>query len=162
MSTARGETKFFKIKQVCHSTPQRRRSSTEVCYQALKEEKKKRPRKVILTVKQLSLIKPVLTPKVEISDELFLPLFLFSLTSNGSLAAPGSPQPHVPRWNPTRQCLGAQCSRSERRSFAPHRSAAAVTRKRISGVFNTQTKALLFDVSHKLFPLLMVKHIHQP
>lgn len=152
-STACGETRFFKIKivRLCHSLPQLTWNSTEVCYRT--RAGKAKPRKVILAVKQLSLIKAVLIPKVEI-----LPLFLRSLTSKGKHF--GCWQPEATRrlqQQPRQPRAGSRSSLIRR----PSRSAAAAAHKGISGVFNIRSEALLFDVSHKLFPLLMVKHIYK-
>lgn len=48
-------------------------------------------------MKQLSLIKPVLTPKAEISDELFPPLFLHPLLPYNVLYIKGK---HFGSWKP--------------------------------------------------------------
>lgn len=156
MSTVCGETKFFKIKikQVCHSAPQLRWNSTEVWYRTPKEGgEKKKPTKVILAMKQLSLIKPALTPKVEISDQLFLSLFPFSLISKDKHFGPRQPKAtHAPLQQQPGSISGLSAP-------APKAAASLLTiqllrtNKTISRVLNTKTKALLCDVSHKLFPL---------
>lgn len=66
----------LKLKQ--NSTPQHTSAEMEqdtVLLPDTERGKKKKPQDVILAMKQLSLLKPVLTPKVKISDELFPSLY---------------------------------------------------------------------------------------
>lgn len=81
-------------------------------------------------MKQLSLIKPVVTPKVEISDELFRPLFTHPLLPYNVLSIKGK---HFGSWKPKATSVLLQQRPSSTLGLsAPSQSAAAVTNKGIS------------------------------